>query len=59
MPGRKRADDFGPEDAMRDAFRDRAVLITGASRGIGYAMARQLASRGARLALTARVEARF
>jgi len=33
------------------------VLITGANRGLGYAAARQLASRGARVILTARKKA--
>jgi len=35
-------------------FRGRVVLITGGSRGLGFVMARQLASEGARLALVAR-----
>ena len=39
----------GPEP-----FRDRVVLITGGSRGLGLAMARQFAARGARLILFAR-----
>jgi NAD(P)-dependent dehydrogenase (short-subunit alcohol dehydrogenase family) len=34
--------------------RNKAVLITGASRGLGAALARELARRGARLALVAR-----
>ena len=37
--------------------RDRGVLITGASRGLGAALAQELARRGARLALIARGEA--
>jgi NAD(P)-dependent dehydrogenase (short-subunit alcohol dehydrogenase family) len=36
--------------------RDRGVLITGASRGLGAALARELGRRGARLALVARHE---
>lgn len=39
---------------MKDGFRDNVVVITGASRGIGAELARQLAARGARLALAAR-----
>jgi short-subunit dehydrogenase len=37
-----------------DFFRDKAVLITGASSGIGEELARQLAQAGAKLTLTAR-----
>jgi short-subunit dehydrogenase len=36
-----------------------AVLLTGASSGIGHALARRMASNGARLAITARREARL
>ena len=39
---------------MLTAFRNNAVLLTGASRGIGREMALQLAQSGARLALMAR-----
>ncbi|HEX2163511.1 MAG TPA: SDR family oxidoreductase [Thermoanaerobaculia bacterium] len=38
----------------RIRFRDKAVLLTGGSRGLGLAMARRLAREGARLALVAR-----
>lgn len=37
-----------------DAFRDQVVIVTGASAGIGKALAIQLASQGARLAIAAR-----
>ncbi|MGE5815319.1 MAG: SDR family NAD(P)-dependent oxidoreductase [Acidobacteriota bacterium] len=36
------------------SFRDRVVLITGGSRGLGFVIARRLAGEGARLALVAR-----
>lgn len=39
---------------MKDNFRGNVVVITGASKGIGAELARQLAARGARLALAAR-----
>jgi short-subunit dehydrogenase len=42
---------------MRLNLRDKGVLVTGASRGIGAALARVLARRGARLALVGRSEA--
>lgn len=38
----------------RFSFRNRTVLITGGSRGLGLVMARQLASKGANLAIVAR-----
>lgn len=37
-------------------FRDRVVLITGGSRGLGFVLARRLAAEGARIALLARTE---
>lgn len=39
------------------SFRDKVVLITGGSRGLGLLMARELAAEGAKLALLARSEA--
>jgi len=38
----------------REDFRDRSVLITGASRGLGLELARRLGREGARLSLVAR-----
>jgi short-subunit dehydrogenase len=43
--------------ARRFEFRDRVVVITGGSRGLGLVLARQLADEGARLAICARSEA--
>ncbi|MCP3101983.1 SDR family NAD(P)-dependent oxidoreductase [Myxococcus sp. K15C18031901] len=41
----------------RYSFRDRTVLITGGSRGLGLVLARQLSRQGARVALCGREEA--
>ena len=42
--------------AEQYSFRDRVVLITGGSRGLGLVMARELAREGAKLAICARDE---
>ena len=44
------------EESLRSALHDRVVLISGASRGIGAAMARACAEAGAAVVLTARKE---
>ncbi len=42
---------------MTDSFRDQAVIVTGASKGIGYACADAFARAGARVALVSRSRA--
>lgn len=45
---------YGMRRAQRFSWRGKVVLITGGSRGFGLVLARELAARGARLALCAR-----
>jgi NAD(P)-dependent dehydrogenase (short-subunit alcohol dehydrogenase family) len=47
------------ESCAADAFKERVAVITGASRGIGLAIARELVRRGARVCLTARTAKRL
>lgn len=44
---------------MSDFLKDKVAVITGASRGLGRAMALALADAGVRLALVARDEAKL
>jgi len=55
-PNRDSAIDFQQawENTPHMELRDRHVVVTGASRGIGNALARQFASRGARVTVVAR-----
>ena len=39
---------------MKDIFRDKAVIVTGASSGIGEAVAREFAREGSKVMLAAR-----
>lgn len=44
---------------MKDLFRDRVVIVTGASSGIGEAIARKFASKGSKVVLAARTESKL
>lgn len=39
---------------MRDRFQNKVALVTGSSRGVGYAIAKQLLEQGAKVVITAR-----
>jgi ribitol 2-dehydrogenase len=44
---------------MAESLRDKVAIVTGASSGIGWAVAKRLASEGAKIALVARSEAKL
>ena len=44
---------------IRDDFKDKVALVTGASRGVGFAIARDFVKRGAKVVITARGEKRL